>query len=132
MKVETLSVQCPCGQETNLVKLEDGWHYDEKKHGNSEPCNNGCFNCHASLGLEPEPVEEPVKDVVDPAAAQASAEMSEPVEPVSDAAEAELAAMNRPQLRERARELEISVPRVITNEGIRSLIRAKSNGEKSE
>jgi len=129
---ETLKIKCSCGQENHLVELEDGLHYDAEKHGSDAPCNNRCFNCQASLGLEPEPVKEPVN----PATAQTSAETSDTVDkPVDEAAEemakeaeAELAAMNRTQLQERARELEITLPFVITNEGIRSLIRAKSNG----
>ena len=130
---EVQKIKCSCGQETHLIELEDGLHYDVEKHGSDAPCNNRCFNCQGSLGLEPEPVEEPVKDVVDEQVdEQVDDTVDEQVDPAAAAAEAELAAMNGIQLRKRARELEIPVPFIITNEGIRNLIRAKSNGKKSE
>lgn len=42
-------IQCPCGQESQLVLLEDKWHYDASRHGNGEPCEGKCFNCHTPL-----------------------------------------------------------------------------------
>ena len=71
-----------------------------------------------------EPVDELVKEPIDETVDKP---VDEAADEAADGLEMELAAMSRDRLRERARELEITLPFVITNEGIRSLIRAKLN-----
>lgn len=57
--MEILKIQCPCGQENELVESPEGLRYNKQRHGNGELCHSKCFNCKAPLkGLEPEPTAE--------------------------------------------------------------------------
>jgi hypothetical protein len=80
---ETRLIQCPCGQENQLVLLEGGWHYDEARHGNGEPYEGLCFNCRAPLEddeLFPAgPQEAPVNIVEKPLSKMTKAELFEKV-----------------------------------------------------
>ncbi|NIP26667.1 MAG: hypothetical protein GWN94_19850 [Phycisphaerae bacterium] len=69
MDETTKIISCPCGLDNHLVlkdtpepgtnRMVPTWHYDEKKHGNGEPAEGKCFNCHAPLdGLSEEAAEE--------------------------------------------------------------------------
>lgn len=77
---ETKIIQCPCGQESQLVFLDDRWRYDMARHGNGEPCEGKCFNCRAPLkdddlfpaDGEPAEASAPVDEPVDEARASMS------------------------------------------------------------
>jgi len=60
---KTKNVKCPCGQDNELVKTADGWVLDAARHGCSAP-GDRCFNCHAPLAIEPEPVKSPAPKAV--------------------------------------------------------------------
>ena len=118
----TRKIQCPCGQESQLVLLDDRWHYDEARHGNGEPGGGLCFNCHAPLiGEELFPAE--VKETPGPAAAP-----RQPKTPKD-----ELISMTRKELIELAENSGIEVPKGTKKADIIELIgQARENGPEDE
>ncbi len=117
-----LKIKCSCGQENELVESPEGLRYDINKHGNGELCNDQCFNCRASLGLEPEPEPEAVKKPTEEAAD----------ETVDETTDDGLNQMNRDQLRKRAEKLGIATPIMISKKELRQLIREYLATEKAE
>lgn len=91
-------IQCPCGQESQLVLLDGRWYYDASRHGNGEPCEGKCFNCSAPL----------IDDELFPAIV-GPAETPEPVDEPVDAPEASMS-MKRDELVEIAEGMGLEVP----------------------
>lgn len=67
--METKKIICPCGMDNEFVTINGVEHYNKFKHGNGDPSNGLCFNCHKPLIAEiqavataPEPAE-PVTDI---------------------------------------------------------------------
>ena len=82
---DKIRIQCPCGQENQLVLVDGTWCYDAERHGNGESCNGRCFNCSAVLvdevifpppaEPEPEPTGEGQVTGVEPSMAMKRAEL---------------------------------------------------------
>jgi len=69
----TTILKCSCGQDNHLVQTDEGWRYDEEKHGSCELAKGKCFNCHALIGTESQSqpdtdlpdTDEPLEDQID-------------------------------------------------------------------
>ncbi len=113
---EKLKIQCVCGMDNELVLVhakhpgKDKYHYDEKKHGNNEPCNGKCFNCHAVL-------DHPEFAPPAPAEPEAKTDEEDP--------ELDLDAMDEPGLRKFAAEFGIEISNEVQDvEQLRTVIAA--------
>lgn len=120
---ETRKIQCSCGQENQLVFLDGKWRYDVSRHGNGEPCEGKCFNCHAPLKDEklfPAEVKEEPEPAEDPETEDAQKEVS--------------MAMTKKELLKVTEEMGVEVPTTATKAEIIELIEAKENegGEPGE
>ena len=120
---ETRKIQCSCGQENQLVFLAGMWRYDIDRHGNGEPCEGRCFNCHAPLKDEkifPPEVKEAPATAAEPEAAEGPKEVS--------------MLMTKKELLAVANSIGVEVPTTATKAEIIELIEAKENegGEPGE
>jgi len=60
--METKEIKCDCGQENELVLIDDEWHYNVKRHGSEAAANGKCFNCSAPLaGMQQKEPEKPAE-----------------------------------------------------------------------
>ena len=133
-----IKIKCPCGQTTHLVKLADGLHYNEKKHGNNELCRGRCFNCQAAIKTPETRAEAEAKAKAEAAAkvkaetkaaaaaeAKAKADAENTDEPA--AASPKLSEMDKEELKSCAQTLGLEVPILATKATIIQMIEEKRN-----
>lgn len=96
---ERRTLKCSCSQTTYLVRLDDGWHFDEQKHGNGELARGRCFNCQAVLEPQAPPEQK-----------GPPAPLAKP-EPANGPEATDLSELSKKKLVSMARELGIAVPK---------------------
>ena len=115
---DKVKIQCPCGQENQLVLVGGLWRYDAARHGNGEPCDGRCFNCSAEL----------VDDKIFPPAEPASEPVTTGDEPVAVPS----MDMKKDELLAIAADLDIEVPKNATKAQILELIEQADKEEPGE